>query len=117
MACWPANATGAFFIALGLYDILFGRWKDLPLHAVLGVILTGLFWVLCASFGSQISGAVLVVPAVYLMLSLIVSVDDDCGCCEEETVVINPIKPPPKCEHKPVCKRKVFRNGLWRWDT
>jgi len=125
MACWPANTTGAFFIALLLYDVLFGRWADLPLHSILGIILTALFWLICASLGTSVSGAILIVPAVYLCISLLISeYDEDCGCCSEIPVPVKvpescppapikatPIPPKPKCKH--TCQQKHFRNSMW----
>jgi high-affinity Fe2+/Pb2+ permease len=70
MACWPANSVGAFFLALLIYDMVKGSFSDLPYHAIVGLILTGLFWIVCAFVGESVSGGILLVPATFLIVFL-----------------------------------------------
>jgi len=107
-ACWPANTVGAFFIALLIVDSLNGNFLDLPYHAIVGVTLTCLFWLVCSTFGVSISAAILVVPAVVLIIVLINTIlngqdDDGCGCdtCRNKKFVIHFKKKPNLCDSKP----------------
>ena len=68
MACWPATVAGAFSLALLLLDLYVDNWDDLPNHALYGVVFTGIFLVLCNFVSESVSGAVLVVPAVLLVV-------------------------------------------------
>ena len=68
--CWPANTVGAFFVAILLIDMFQKNYADLPYHAVYGVILTFLFWLLCSFIGESVSGGILIVPAVFLCVFL-----------------------------------------------
>ncbi len=70
MACWPANSVGAFFLALLMYDLIRGDYAGLPYHAVVGIFLTLVFWGICALLGEAISGAILLVPATFLLVFL-----------------------------------------------
>ena len=84
--CWPANTVGAFFIALLAFDIFQKNYKDLPLHALYGVVVTFLFWVLCYLVGDTVSGGILVIPLVFLIVFLfsiwfIIESIKNRGCC------------------------------------
>lgn len=84
--CWPANTVGAFFIALLAFDIFQKNYKDLPLHALYGVVVTFLFWVLCYLVGDTVSGGILVIPMVFLIVFLfsiwfIIESIKNRGCC------------------------------------
>lgn len=84
--CWPANTVGAFFIALLAFDIFQKNYKDLPLHALYGVVVTFLFWVLCYLVGDTVSGGILVIPLVFLVVFLfsiwfIIESIKNRGCC------------------------------------
>lgn len=84
--CWPANTVGAFFIALLAFDIFQKNYKDLPLHALYGVIVTFLFWVLCYLVGDTVSGGILVIPLVFVIVFLfsiwfIIESIKNRGCC------------------------------------
>jgi hypothetical protein len=70
MACWPANSVGAFFLALLIYDMVIGSFSDLPYHAIVGVVLTGIFWAVCTFVGVAVSGGILLVPATFLLVFL-----------------------------------------------
>ena len=70
MACWPANSVGAFFLALLIYDMVKGSFSDLPYHAIVGLVLTGIFWAVCAYVGVAVSGGILLVPATFLIVFL-----------------------------------------------
>ncbi len=84
--CWPANTVGAFFIALLAFDISQKNYKDLPLHALYGVVVTFLFWALCYLVGDTVSGGILVIPLVFLIVFLfsiwfIIESIKNRGCC------------------------------------
>ena len=84
--CWPANTVGAFFIALLVFDIAQKNYKDLPLHALYGVVVTFLFWVMCYLVGDTVSGGILVIPLVFLIVFLfsiwfILESIKNRGCC------------------------------------
>lgn len=84
--CWPANTVGAFFIALLTFDIFQKNYKDLPLHALYGVVVTFLFWILCYIVGDTVSGGILVIPLVFLIVFLfsiwfIIESIKNRGCC------------------------------------
>jgi len=84
--CWPANTVGAFFIALLAFDISQKNYKDLPLHALYGVVVTFLFWALCYLVGDTVSGGILVIPLVFLIVFLfsiwfILESIKNRGCC------------------------------------
>jgi hypothetical protein len=68
MACWPAYTVGAFFLALILFDMGSNQWSDLPMHGLVGVGFTLLFWLLCSVIGPSVTGGILVVPAVVLVI-------------------------------------------------
>jgi hypothetical protein len=70
MACWPANSVGAFFLALLIYDMVKGSYSDLPYHAIVGLVLTGIFWAVCVFVGVAVSGGILLVPATFLIVFL-----------------------------------------------
>jgi hypothetical protein len=84
--CWPANTVGAFFIALLVFDMVQKNYKDLPLHALYGIVLTFLFWLLCYLVGDTVSGGILVIPMVFLIVFLfsiwfIIESIKNRGCC------------------------------------
>ena len=84
--CWPANTVGAFFIALLAFDMVQKNYKDLPLHALYGIVLTFLFWALCYLVGDTVSGGILVIPLVFLIVFLfsiwfILESIKNRGCC------------------------------------
>lgn len=84
--CWPANTVGAFFIALLAFDIFQKNYKDLPLHALYGVVVTFLFWAMCYLVGDTVSGGILVIPLVFLIVFLfsiwfIIESIKNRGCC------------------------------------
>ncbi len=68
MACWPANVTGAFVLALLIFDLVVKDWTNLPLHALGGIAITGLLWGLCFLLGSAITGGILVIPILAALL-------------------------------------------------
>ena len=84
--CWPANTVGAFFIALLVFDMVQKNYKDLPLHALYGVVLTFLFLLLCYLVGDTVSGGILVIPLVFVIVFLfsiwfIIESIKNRGCC------------------------------------
>jgi hypothetical protein len=46
------------------------NYSDLPYHAISGVVLTGLFWLICSFVSVTVSGAILVVPAIFILTFL-----------------------------------------------
>ena len=68
--CWPANVVGAFFIAVIVFDMVQKNYGDLPYHALVGVVLTFLFWLICSLVSVSVSGAILIVPAVFITVFL-----------------------------------------------
>ena len=118
-ACWPSNTVGAFFVALLIIDTIYGNFIDLPFHAIVGIILTCVFWLLCSTFGVGISGAVLLVPAIVVVVIICNTIFthltgiDDCGCdvCRKKRFIVHlKKKPTPKCEEKTKPKPKCVQN-------
>jgi uncharacterized membrane protein YfhO len=68
--CWPANVVGAFFIAVLIFDMVEKKYGDLPYHALAGVVLTFLFWLICSFVSVSVSGALLIVPATFIIVFL-----------------------------------------------
>lgn len=64
---WPAYIVGAFFMALVIYDIVTNDWIDVPFHAVLGLVLTGIYMLISMFISDTIAGAALLIPAVALI--------------------------------------------------
>jgi uncharacterized membrane protein YjgN (DUF898 family) len=70
MSCWPANFVSAFFVALLIFDLVQKEYDAMPGHIVVGLVLIVLFFVLCWILGDTVTGAILVVPAVVLVIFL-----------------------------------------------
>lgn len=66
MACWPANTVGAFTLALLIFDFIQKDYTNLPTHALFGVILVALFWIVCNFVDESVSAGLLLVPLVFL---------------------------------------------------
>ena len=104
--CWPANTVGAFFIALLVFDMVQKNYKDLPLHALYGIVLTFLFWLLCYLVGDTVSGGILVIPMVFVIVFLfsiwfILESIKNRGCC---------MNCPGECG--PTCKKgRIVKKG------
>jgi hypothetical protein len=112
MACWPAYAVGAFFLALLLFDMGTTQWSNLPIHSLLAVVFTLLFWALCIFVGPAVSGGILVVPAIVIlifMLSVYVtgkSITNRGYCASHGCATITLEKkapPPPPPQPNPDC--------------
>lgn len=67
MSCWPSTVVGAFFLALLLFDMVTNDWKDLPFHAAIGVVITGVITLICMFVSEMIAGVILVVPVFFLV--------------------------------------------------
>jgi hypothetical protein len=102
MDCITANIVGAFALTIIFFDIFKENWTDLPYHSLYGIIVTGFFWVLCTFLGKEISMAVLLVPALILLVSFIsiwlygISMKNK-GCCLQ----CNGINPCPNPDPNP----------------
>jgi uncharacterized membrane protein len=101
--CWSANIVGAFFVALIALDTFNGNYGDLPYHAIIGIITTCLFWLICTILGGWVSAAILFVPAIFLVAILINTAvnktdDDDCECnsCKTKKFILR-FKKKPQC--------------------
>lgn len=70
MGCWPSNLVGIFFIFILIVDLSTGDIDSVPVHGLLGIIGTLLFWGLCNLVGETISGGILVVPSLFLLCFL-----------------------------------------------
>jgi uncharacterized membrane protein len=68
--CWPANVVGAFFIAVIIFDMVQKKYGDLPYHALSGVVVTFLFWLVCSFVSVTVSGAILIIPTVFISVFL-----------------------------------------------
>ena len=102
MSCLPSYITAAFFVAVLCFDLLIGKWKHLPLHATLGIILTCLFWFICETLGPEISGAILLIPAVVVILYIARESFDHLSSNSISIDTCNrPKCPPPKCAPPP----------------
>lgn len=62
--------VGAFFIAVLVFDMFQKNYGDLPYHALSGIVLTFLFWLVCSFVSVSVSGAILIVPAVFICVFL-----------------------------------------------
>ena len=83
---WPSYTVGAFFLALIIYDMIINDWIDLPYHAIIGLLLTGIYTLICVFINDTIAGAALLIPAVALigfMVALWMSGENlkSRGCC------------------------------------
>jgi len=64
------NILGIFCISVIIYDVLKSNWTDLPYHAVISVIFLSFFYGACLLLGDTISLAILLIPAVVIVISL-----------------------------------------------
>jgi len=100
-----------FSILLIIVDIINNSWKYLPFHGIVGIILTGLFYFICAVLGEKISGAVLVVPGVFIIVYLTIlwlagkkleektlydKHNEETKCCDKPNKIHKSPEPPPK---------------------
>jgi len=46
-------------------DVVRKEYTNLPLHAIIGICVTGILWLLCELIGQPITFAVLVIPAIF----------------------------------------------------
>lgn len=99
---WPSYTVGAFFLALILYDMIINDWIDLPYHAVIGLVITGIYTLICVFISDTIAGAALLIPAVAFlgfMVALWMSGENlkSRGCCVTCTAPENtaPTSAPP----------------------
>jgi len=46
------------------------NYGDLPYHAIAGVVMTFLFWLVCSFVSVSVSGGLLIVPAVFISVFL-----------------------------------------------
>ena len=68
---WPANLVGAFFLALFVFDITQKRYDQILGHAIIGVLLTGIFAVLSMMIGDNLAGPLLLIPTTFAAVFLI----------------------------------------------
>jgi len=116
MNCWTASVVGAFFIIVLISDVLQGFYGNLPIHSILGIIMTLLFWVLCTGLGEEIAAAILVIPGIFLVFYLTIfyindqisltaplnttscpKPEDDCPKPEDDCSKPKCDEPPKKC--------------------
>ena len=64
---WPSYIVGAFFMAVLFFDIITNDWRDLPYHAIIGLIITGFYALLCLVLSDTVAGAALLIPAAALI--------------------------------------------------
>lgn len=64
MTCWSVNVLGAVCIGILIFDIMMGSWKDLPWHALIGCLLTGLIMAVCVFIGDAIAFGVILIPLI-----------------------------------------------------
>ena len=68
---WPANLVGAFFLALFVFDITQKNYDQILGHAIIGVLLTGIFTVLSIMMGDNLTGPLLLIPTTFAAVFLI----------------------------------------------
>jgi hypothetical protein len=68
---WPANLVGAFFLALFVFDITQKNYDQILSHAIIGVLLTGIFAGLSMSIGDNLTGPLLLIPTTFAAVFLI----------------------------------------------
>lgn len=49
------------------------NWKDLPYHAIIGIVVTAVYYVICMVLGELISGATLFIPLLLLAMFVLAS--------------------------------------------
>jgi hypothetical protein len=93
MDCWPANLVGVFFLVLLISDVYYSQYMDMPFHAIVGIIGTLFFWLVCSVLGETIASSVLVVPGIFLLFYLAI------GYWSEQIIKANTPPPPfePEC--------------------
>ena len=64
---WPSYSVGAFFMAVLFFDMVTNDWRDLPYHAIIGLIITGFYALLCLVLSDTLAGAALLIPAAALI--------------------------------------------------
>ena len=69
MTCMSTNILGIFCITVILYDLLKGDWIYLPYHAIICVVFLTFFYGSCLLLGDTISLAILLIPAVVILIS------------------------------------------------
>lgn len=67
MACWPSYITALASFALLFYDLFTENWKDLPIHAAAGILLSGLLYAVCLFLGTAISASLLLIPTLFVI--------------------------------------------------
>ena len=89
------NILGIFCISVIIYDVLQNNWEDLPYHSIVSIVFLSFFHLACLLLGDTISLAILLIPAVVILVSLVTvwftskSLNAQ-GCCMT-------------CKPKPVC--------------
>lgn len=93
MECWPANLVGVFFLVLLISDVYYSQYMDMPFHAIVGIIGTLFFWLVCSVLGETIASSVLVVPGIFLLFYVAI------GYWSEQIIKANTPPPPfePSC--------------------
>ena len=64
---WPSYIVGAFFMAVLFFDMVTNDWRDLPYHAIIGLIITGFYALLCLVLSDTVAGAALLIPTAALI--------------------------------------------------
>ncbi len=62
---------------------------DLPFHAIVGIIGTLFFWLVCSVLGETIASSVLVVPGIFLLFYVAI------GFWTDQIITANTPPPPP----------------------
>ena len=68
---WPANLVGAFFLALFVFDITQKNYDQILVHAIIGLLLTGIFAALSMIIGNNLTGSLLLIPTTFAGVFLI----------------------------------------------
>jgi len=71
MTCWSVNVIGAVCIGILIFDIIMGYWKDLPWHALIGSLLTGLILGVCMLLNDGIAFGIIVVPLTCVLVFML----------------------------------------------
>ena len=114
MACLPAIATTACFVALILLDLYNHDWRRIPGHALFGVFAVLLILFICEKASHIVAWILLGSPFILVLLGYLLStwleqkptnsipVDPpNCPCCRYNPCSCNGPKPTPCWKPKP----------------
>ncbi len=117
MACWPTNLVIVIFLALLIFDIVEESYKAMPIHAAIGIVLSGVLWGVCSFAGEGVASAVLLVPVIFAATFLFTvwltgkSLENR-GCCVQCSGGIGPNPNPDAGRTQDICTARLNATPL-----